>query len=230
MSGALEAVIFDMDGVLVDSEPVHWRASQRLFAPLELTMEEYAPFIGLAIEPYMAWARERFGLDGSVEELIGGYSAAVTAELGSGPIDPLDGARELIAAARERGLRVALASQSIADWVHATLRSADLAAAFDAVVTGDDVDRGKPAPDIYLHTAALLGVAPEASVAIEDSPAGVQSAAAAGMVVVQSRQASSAAPPQPAADVVVGSLREVDLDALGQRAERARIARPEGSR
>ena len=229
MSGAIEALIFDLDGVLVDSEPLHWRASQRLFAPRELTMEEYEPFVGLAIEPYMAWAREHFGLDATVEELIERYAESVTAEIESGPIPPLDGARELIAAARERGLRVGLASQSIAGWVHPTLRAASLDGSFDVVVTGDDVERPKPQPDIYLHTARLLGVAPAACLAIEDSPAGVQSAAAAGMRVVQSRQASSAAPPQAGAHVVVDSLRAVDLDRLPDAAA-ASFARPEGSR
>ena len=229
MSRGIEALIFDLDGVLVDSEPVHWRASQRLFAPHELAMEEYEPFVGLAIEPYMAWAREHFALDASVEELTGRYSQAVAAEIEAGPIPPLDGAVGLIAAARARGLTIGLASQSIAAWVHPTLRAAGLDGAFDVVVTGDDVERAKPEPHIYRHTARLLGVAPEACVAIEDSPAGVHSASAAGMLVVQSRQASSAASPQPGAHVVVGSLRDVDLDALPGAAV-ASFARPEGSR
>lgn len=229
MSRAIQAVIFDLDGVLVDSEPVHWRASGRLFAPHELKMEDYEPFVGLAIEPYMAWAREHFRLDASVVELTARYAEAVTAELEAAPIPALDGARELIAAARARGLRVGLCSQSIASWVHPTLRAAGLDGSFDAVVTGDDVERAKPEPDIYLHAARLLGAEPEACVAIEDSPAGVRSAAAAGMLVVQSRQASSAAPPQPGAHMVVGSLRDVDLDRLPGAAE-ASFARPEGPR
>lgn len=229
MSRAIRAVIFDLDGVLVDSEPVHWRASGRLFAPHELKMEEYEPFVGLAIEPYMAWARERFSLDASVEELTERYAEAVTAEIESGPLPPLDGARELIAAARARGLRVGLCSQSIANWVHPTLRAANLDGSFDAVVTGDDVERAKPEPDIYVHAARLLGVAPEACVAIEDSPAGIQSATAAGMLVVQSRQASSAAAPQAGAHLVVDSLREVDLDRLPEPSVSS-FARPEGPR
>lgn len=229
MSRAIGAVIFDLDGVLVDSEPLHWRASERLFAPRMLTMEEYEPFVGLAIEPYMAWARGHFGLEASVEELTERYSEAVTAEIEAGPIPPLDGARELITAARVRGLRVGLCSQSIANWVHPTLRAAGLDGSFDAVVTGDDVERAKPEPDIYLHAARLLGAEPEACLAIEDSPAGVRSAAAAGMLVVQSRQASSAAEPQPGAHLVVGSLRDVDLDRLPEAAA-ASFARPEGPR
>ena len=214
MSDALGAVIFDLDGVLVDSEPVHWRASQRLFAPHHLAEAEYARFIGVAVEPYMEWARERFGLDDAADRLVERYEEAVTAEIEAAALPPLDGARELIEASRARGLRVAVGSQSIAAWVKATLRSAALDGLFDAVVSGDEVERGKPAPDVYLLAAERLGVAPERCVAIEDSPAGLQSAAAAGMLGVQSRQASSAAEPQPLAQLVVGSLREVDLGRL----------------
>lgn len=215
-AGPPRALIFDLDGVLVDSEPVHWRVSRRLFGG-GLTMEEYAPFIGLAIEPYMAWARERFGLAEPAAALGERYAAAVAAELEACAPPPLDGARELIGTARGRGIAVAVASQSPGRWVRPTLRGAGLGTAFAAVVTGGGGERPKPAPDLYLRAAALLGEAPAACVAIEDSPAGVASAAAAGMAVVQSRQASTAAPPQPGADLVVASLREIALDRLPRR-------------
>ena len=214
---AASAIVFDLDGVLVDSEPVHFRAARRLVAPQPISEEDYARFTGLAIEPFMEWVREHYGLGDSVEELIRRYAALVTAELRSGDIEPLDGARELIAAAREAGWAVGLASQSIAEWVHATLEGCGLAGAFDVAISGDDVERAKPAPDIFLLAAERLGVAPAACVAIEDSAAGVRSASAAGMFVVQSRQASTAAPPQPDARLVVTSLRELHLAALDAR-------------
>ncbi len=214
---AARALVFDLDGVLVDSEPVHHRAARRLVAPRPLSEDDYARFTGLAIAPFMEWVRAHYGLEDSVEELIGRYAALVTAELRSGDIEPLDGASELIAAARAAGWAVGLASQSIAEWVHATLEGCGLADAFDIAVSGDDIERAKPEPDIFLLAAERLGVAPAACVAIEDSPAGVRSAASAGMFVVQSRQASTAAPPQPAAHLVVASLRELDLAALGAR-------------
>ncbi len=211
------ALVFDLDGVLVDSEPVHHRAARRLVAPQPLGEEDYARFTGLAIEPFMEWVRDHYGLEDPVEELTRRYSALVTAELRRGSLEPLDGARELIAAARAAGWAVGLASQSIAEWVHATLEGCGLTSAFDVAISGDDIERGKPEPDIFLLAAGRLGVAPAACVAIEDSPAGVQSAAAAGMFVVQSRQASTAAPPQRDAHLVVASLRELDLAALGAR-------------
>ncbi len=219
------AIVFDLDGVLVDSEPVHWRAAQRLVAPHAISEEEYARFTGVAITPFMEWVRARFELAGSIEALTRRYGTLVTEELHSGPIEPLDGARELIAAAREGGWSVGLASQSLAEWVAVTLRACGLKSAFDVEINGNDVANGKPAPDIYLRAASLLGVAPARCVAVEDAPAGVQSAAAAGMLVVQSRQASTAAAPQPEADLVVGSLREVELGALAERLADAGAAR-----
>ena len=211
------ALVFDLDGVLVDSEPVHLRAARRLVAPQPLSEEDYARFTGLAIAPFMEWVREHYGLEDSVGELTRRYAALVTAELWGGDIEPLDGARELIAAARAVGWAVGLASQSIAEWVHATLEGCGLADSFDVAISGDDIERAKPEPDIFLLAAERLGVAPAACVAIEDSPAGVQSASSAGMFVVQSRQASTAAPPQPGAHLVVASLRELDIAVLEAR-------------
>ena len=215
------AIVFDLDGVLVDSEPAHLRASQRLVAPQRISEEDYARFTGLAIEPFMEWVREHYALADPVEALRLRYAALTTTELRSGAIEPLDGARELIAAARAAGWAVGLASQSIGEWVDATLDGCGLADAFDVAISGDDIERAKPAPDIFLLAAKRLGVAPAACVAIEDSPAGVKSAETAGMFVVQSRQASTAAPPQPGARRVVASLRELDLATLGAQLPRA---------
>jgi HAD superfamily hydrolase (TIGR01509 family) len=220
VSARIEALIFDLDGVLVDSEPVHYAASLRLVAPHHIEPEEYARFTGVAIRPYFEWITSRFDLGLTIDEGVERYTRLVTEELERTALQPLDGARELIAAAREADLVVGLASQSVSEWVEGTLRSAHLGSLFDARATGEEVERGKPAPDLFLLVAERLGVKPEACAAIEDSPAGVQSAAAAEMLVVQSRQASSAAAPQPAAHLVVTSLREVDLDRLPERAAR----------
>ena len=211
------ALVFDLDGVLVDSEPVHFRAAQRLVVPGRISEEDYARFTGLAIAPFMEWVREHYGLSETVRTLTSRYSELVGEELRRGGLEPLDGARELIAAARAEGWAVGLASQSIAAWVRATLEGCGLADSFEVAVSGDDIERGKPEPDIFLLAAERLAVPPAACVAIEDSPAGVRSAAAAGMFVVQSLQASTAAPPQPGAHLVVDTLRELDLAALGAR-------------
>ena len=120
------ALIFDLDGVLVDSEPVHLRASQRLVAPEQITEEQDVRFTGVAIEPFMKWVQSRFGLADSIESLTRRYERLVTEELSAGPVETLDGAPELIAIAREAGWAIGLASQSTAAWVQATLEGCGL--------------------------------------------------------------------------------------------------------
>lgn len=205
-NSAFAAVIFDLDGVLVDSEPIHLRASRRLVEPHTLADHDYEQFIGTTTRPFMEWLIERYGLPDSVPQLTDRYTAAVTAELEAAPVPVLPGARTLLRAVRARGLPLALCSQSIGVWVDATLRSADLEGAFDTVVPGEAVRRGKPAPDLYLHAAQRLAVDPARCLAIEDSSPGVRSARAAGMTVVQTRGASSPPPPQPQAAIVLASL------------------------
>lgn len=211
----IEAVIFDLDGVLVDSEPVHHRAMQRLIAPLTVTEEEYALFVGVSLEWTIEWLQRRFGFKEAVEVLATRYDDLVTEQLLHEPPAPLDGAVELLDAIRGRGARIAVASQSRPRWVRATLDGSALHGYFDVVVTADEVARAKPAPDVYLHTAERLGVQAEACVVVEDSVPGVASASAAGMFVVQTQQASSAVVRQPGADEVVDSLRSFRLEWLG---------------
>lgn len=211
----IEAVIFDLDGVLVDSEPAHQAATQRLIAPHAVTDEEYALFVGASVEWYATWLLERFGLRESAEALIARYDDLVTEQLLREPLPALEGAVELLEAIRGRRRPLAVASQSRPRWVRATLDGSGLRAHFDEVVTADEVGRAKPAPDVYLYTAERLGVRAEACLVVEDSVPGVQSARAAGMFVVQTQQASSAVGRQPGADAVVSSLREFRLDWLG---------------
>ena len=208
MSGrAVQAVVFDLDGVLVDSEPVHLELSRRIVAPAELREEDYARFIGGG--GIVRWLSETYGI--APEELRRDFDAAFDAYIAEQSIEPVDGAGELIEAIATRGLALAVASQSDEHGVVRTLRSAGLAQHFPIVASAQHVARGKPAPDVYLRAAELLGADPAACLAVEDSAHGVTAALAAGMTVVQSRQTSHPFPPQPGVAAVVESLRDFDL-------------------
>ncbi len=209
---SIKAVIFDLDGVLVDSEPAHQAASRRLVAPAVMTDEEYGAFVGSSIEAFMAWVQERFLPGLTIEEIVACYDALVLAELRDHPPPAFDGAPELLAALRGQGLPLAVASQSLPAWVEVTLSGACLTAYFDAVVTASEVAQHKPAPDLFLLAAHRLGVEPRACLVVEDSPPGVAAGVAAGMVVVQSRQGSMAPPPQAGAHRVIGTLRAFHLE------------------
>lgn len=205
----VEAVIFDLDGVLADTEPVHLEASRTAIAPAEIAFEEYVRFVGGGEESYTDWIERTYGMPRA--EFNARYSVFLLERLRHGPPPVMDGADALVRAVHRRGLRVAVASMSRRDWVEATLEAIGLTNLIPLVVTRQDVAEPKPSPDIYLLTAQLLGVEPHACIAVEDSVHGVASAAAAGMRVVQSRQATIAAAPQPGAHAVISSLTAFDV-------------------
>jgi beta-phosphoglucomutase len=211
----VEAVIFDLDGVLADTEPVHLEASRRIVAPAELRFEDYIPFVGGGTESYGTWIERTYGIP--KDSFYERYTPALVDLLRSGPSPMMPGADAVVRAVLRRDLLAAVASMSKRAWVEPTLDAIGLRPLFPLVVTLDEVTQPKPDPEIYLQTASLLGVPPEACIAVEDSAHGVASAAAAGMWVVQLRQATIAADPQPGAHVVIDAFRDFDLTWLEGR-------------
>jgi HAD superfamily hydrolase (TIGR01509 family) len=177
----MTAVIFDCDGTLVDSEPLARTAWERALAPYgyAVTDEDAEATIGLPYPRVHAYYAERADLPPAEpywSELSGELFALIDSELV--PFDDaVSAAREL----RERGIPVGVASSSPRERLERTLRRAGLLEAFDVVVAGDEVEHGKPAPDMFLLAAERLGVPPEQCIVIEDSSPGVQAGMAAGM-------------------------------------------------
>jgi HAD superfamily hydrolase (TIGR01509 family) len=207
-----EAVIFDMDGVLIDSEPLHFAVLTELLARAghRYSRAENEQFIGTTSAAMFSTLIAQHGLAGTVAEYIARYDEALLDVLQQ-PHPPAPGVVALVQRLRELGTRLGVASSSRTLWVAATLRSLGLADAFDVVVSGDDVERGKPDPAIYVLTAQRLGVAPERCLAIEDSPNGVQSARAAGMTVLGVRTEYTAHLHLDGVARTVDSLAELDL-------------------
>ena len=203
----IEAVIFDLDGVLVDTEPLHLAATRALIAPAELAAGEYERFIGRG--GFKEWLEATYDI--ARTEIDAHYGDLFYAELERNGLRPLDGAVELIEAIEARDRRLAVASQSSRAWVEATLQTAGLERHFPLVATAEEAGADKPAPDVYLHAARMLDVAPRDCIAVEDSAHGVASAGAAGMIVVQSTQASFSQPRQPGTHAVITALADFDL-------------------
>jgi mannitol-1-/sugar-/sorbitol-6-/2-deoxyglucose-6-phosphatase len=178
-----DALILDLDGLLVDSEP-HWFQVERAFCRargFDWTEDLASACVGRGLPATLAAMGGRFGF--AVEQ---DRDAAAVVDAFIAGVEHLSlkrGAAELLDAARGR-LPAALASSSPRRLIDSVLRRFELRARFGAVVSGDDVVHPKPAPDIFLRAAAELGVAPARCAVLEDSLAGAAAGRAAGMIVV----------------------------------------------
>jgi len=181
-ASALEAVVFDMDGVLIDSEPVHFEATRALLADLGI---EYVPdldenFFGCTDYDVFHALRSRYDLAADEGQLAAAWVER-SVRLLSRPLTPMRGVPDVLHALRRSGIRLALASSSAPPIIAATLSGLALTDLFEFVVSGHDVERGKPAPDIFLEAARRLQARPEALVIVEDSFNGLSAAVAAGI-------------------------------------------------
>jgi HAD superfamily hydrolase (TIGR01509 family) len=186
METPFEAIVFDNDGLLLDTEHAWTRAETVLFERHgeTFTAEHKRELIGTSRAQSAAKVERMLGLPGRGEALMDELHELVMVELAAGvPARP--GALELLRAVRAAGVPVGLASNSSREFVERALSVARVANGhFDVVVCADDVEAPKPAPDLYLAACAALGAAPERAAALEDSPPGVASARAAGMFVI----------------------------------------------
>jgi mannitol-1-/sugar-/sorbitol-6-/2-deoxyglucose-6-phosphatase len=208
----IEAVVFDMDGVLIDSEPM-WRAVEReAFASvgIELTDEDLYPTMGVRIADVVdRWHGRHPWSEPSREVVAEAIVAGVVRTIREhGTL--LDGAKAAVDRVRALGLRVALASSSPMPLIQAVLSLDGLTERFEAVVSGEDEELGKPDPAVYLSAARRLAVGPERCLAVEDSINGVRAAKSAGMACVAVAAVGGDDGTPAEADLVLGSIRELD--------------------
>ena len=179
----VSAVIFDMDGLLVDTEPIYQRAWRQAASELGYALDDdlYSRFVGRPTPDCEAIMLVRFGEEFPLQRFRERWPSLWRTDVDQNGVPAKPGAEEILALVERRRLPMALATSSEPEYVEATLRSAALANRFTTVVTCDDVSRGKPEPDIYLEAARRLGVPPSDCVALEDSEAGIIAIERAGM-------------------------------------------------
>jgi len=211
------AVIFDMDGVLTDSEPLINGAAVTMFRELGLAVrpEDFHPFVGTGENRYLGGVAEHYGF---AIDIVAAKRRTYEIYLGLVPeqLKAFPGAVDLVLACGEAGFCVAVASSADRIKIDANLHKIGLPPErWHAIVTGDDVEHKKPAPDIFLAAARALGVGPEACVVVEDAVNGVEAAKAAGMRCVAVAQ-TFPAQQLTQADLVRSDMRALTLaDLLG---------------
>ncbi len=211
------AVIFDMDGVLADTEPIYLQIMREMFAQHGAAVSEarLESYVGVTPERFWPEICRDFGLNTPVEELVRAEKEEQLRRIAAMPsIPPAPGAKELVQAARRSGAKLGLASSSSRKLIRLILERTGFSECFQAIVSGQDVANSKPAPDIFLAAATLLKAPPAKCVVIEDANAGVQGAKAAGMKVVGYVNSTSGNQDLSAADIVTTELSA----ALAERA------------
>ena len=208
-SGRYRAVVFDMDGLLLDTETLWHSAEVELFARHggEFTWDDKIAVIGTSYDFTAEYFSDRLGLPRERGPELVSQMISLMHDLVRRSVDARPGAVELVDRLRELRVPLGLASNSPRFLVDDALATAGMTDAFDAIVTSDDVELPKPAPDIYLLACERLGVAPADALALEDSASGVAAAKAAGVTCIAVPQFAET--DVSAADRIVDSLEEL---------------------
>jgi len=181
-----KGVIFDMDGVLIDSEPLYRRINSSLFSRFgfSLSNDEYSEFVGTSDKDMWQRLRKRYNLTESIETIntirrekhVNFFSAA--------DLKPMNGAIELLEYIKRNDIKLALASSTPEEIVNIVMKRTGMNEYFKIRVCGDQVERSKPEPEIFIKAIEKLGIPKEDGIIIEDSENGVKAAVRAGVKVV----------------------------------------------
>ena len=219
----ISAVIFDLDGLIFDSETPEVLAWQETYARhgLEFPLDRWLLNVGRIDSPWDAYATLR-AVDPPLDFAVVREFWRERHDIHAGEYRrPLPGVVALLAAVRTRRWRTAVASSSRRASIQRALQALNLTDQFETTAGGDEVKRAKPAPDVYLLAAQRLGVAPVECVALEDSQNGVLAAKAAGMACIAVPSALTRSLDFSAADLVVGSLEEVTPETIAAAVAKA---------
>ena len=207
-------VIFDMDGVLIDSVGRNWEAHNEVLAKygIHVNNDEVADYVGRALSEQITMINQRHGVDIDLAE----FEAAITPieDRLHAHIKPKPGVVALIKALKKDNIPISVGTSAPRDAALKRLRTAGIDHYFDAIVTRDEVQRHKPDPSVYLFAARQLGLEPRRCIVIEDAPSGLLAAHNAAMKCVAVEVSYVPATRMRAADLVVASLEQVTPTAL----------------
>lgn len=211
----LEAVIFDMDGVIINSEPLHYEANQKLFDKLgfSLPINEYSNYIGISTEKMWEDLKNKYELDESLDTLTNEHKRHTHEFIKNNMYGKeIPGIKKILEELKSNNIKTAVASSSSKDLIETVIRGFELYNYFNVLVSGEEVENGKPNPDIFILTAKKLGVNIKNCIVIEDSTNGVKAAKKAGTKCIGFNNPDSQKQDLSKADIIINKFDVLNLD------------------
>jgi beta-phosphoglucomutase family hydrolase len=213
----LEAVIFDMDGVIINSEPLHYEANQQLFDKLgfSVPMDEYSNYIGISTEKMWEDLRDKYDLNENLDTLTDKHREHTHEFIRKNMNgNEIPGIRKILEELKDKNIKTAVASSSSKDLIETVLKGFDLCQYFDILVSGEEVEKGKPNPDIFIYVAKKLKVNIKNCLVIEDSTNGIKAAKKAGAKCIGFNNPDSHGQDLTKADIVINKFEVLNYDLL----------------
>jgi len=213
----LKAVIFDMDGVIVDSEPMHFEVDRRVLERCDFVAGDEVLSKYVAVPNPIMWKalKEEFDLKMSVEELLELQTQLKVEVMKETCFEAIDGIMDLISYLKKNNIKMAIASSSPRFFIEYVVKSLSIHDCFDVIISGDEVKKGKPNPDIFLKASEMLEVKTSECVVIEDSANGVSASVSAGIKCIGYKNPNSGNQDLSNAFIIVDSIRKISFDFMG---------------
>ena len=204
------AIIFDMDGVLIDSQPLHYEIDMQVIKSCgyPATLDTVTPFTGMSNPDRWPKYKELLNLAPSPSELIAMAEEIMRDIFNRTNLAPIEGIPQLLQSLNDLNIPTGVASSSSHELIEMVLTRTNIAHHFNKIVSGEDVIHGKPAPDIYLKAAKKIALPPSQCIAIEDAPAGILAAKNAGFTAIAYKNPSTYGQDFTHADYVIDSYSQ----------------------
>ena len=212
----MKAVIFDMDGVIIDSEPIHFEVDMQTMREfgVNISKDELNKYVGTTNEYMLNDLINKYKIQKSIKEILEYKMELTIRRIKETKINAISGIPELLISLKHNNIKTAIGSSSPKELIITVIEKFQLGKYFDCIVSGDEVKEGKPKPDIYLEVSKRIGVNPEECIVIEDSRNGVLAAKNAGMKCFGFRNVNSGNQDLSKADIIVDSIRNIDIQII----------------
>ncbi|HBD96559.1 MAG TPA: phosphatase [Spirochaetia bacterium] len=212
----MKAVIFDMDGVLIDSEPLHFEVDQMVLRKLNINESKsyLERFVGYTNCAMWQIIQNEYSIEKTIDELIELQMTTKLHFLEKSDYKAIDGIKELLEEIRLNKIPMGIASSSPRVFIEAVINKIGISQYFDNWISGEEVEKSKPEPDVFLKISELLGVNPDKCIVIEDSKSGTIAAKKAGMKCIGYKNINSGNQDLSIADLIIDRIPEINVHTM----------------